>query len=234
MADTLFDYCPKGEPKADSEEIDAQLAEIAKKGQSISMMNYYSEMPIISRTTISIIDKGKIEVTPKDIHLEVLSQQQKSFVTLPNGECLLAECHAVYPGKGFAVMARFCYVKIHAGLRESLRVGFERPINVFIDDGERKIPSMLRNISLGGGCVTMFVRDLEPGRELVLHLKSFDNEAQQIDQFSIKSILVRVDHEKPPFACGLRFELDKNTEADLANYINRRQLSIIKQLKEMK
>lgn len=231
MHDQIYELCPRVDPQSDLREIDVLLSEAARNKQAITMMNYFSEMPVVSRSMVSVIDKGRIEVNPKDIHMVVLSRQNMSFVTLPRGDTLLAECHGVYPGKGFAVLAQFSFVTLKAGMRESLRVGFERPINVVLLNGDRKIPAILHNISLGGASVSLFARDLCPGVDLKFYFKSFDREARQVDEFTIPATVVRVSGEKIPHFCGLKFAIDSSNDTLLANYINRKQMEIIYRLR---
>ena len=71
MHDQIYELCPRVDPQSDLREIDVLLSEAARNKQAITMMNYFSEMPVVSRSMVSVIDKGRIEVNPKDIHMVV-------------------------------------------------------------------------------------------------------------------------------------------------------------------
>ena len=229
-ANNLFEYAVKVDPATDSAEIEALLLSLANRKQTISLLNYYNEMPVISKVAVSIFDKGKFEVSPRDIHMEVLCKQYNTFVLLPSGESFLAKCHTVNPSRGYAVLAEFSYVKILASLRESLRVAIDPPVDVILEAGELPITGGLQNISLGGCCVTSLYSALSPGNTVNIHLHLTEHDAQHACICIIPATIIRKDFTPPAYLYGLRFELSKTVESELAYFINRKQLAFIKQL----
>ncbi len=225
--DTLFEPDPGADPVV----IDARLTEIARREQTVVVTSYFDELPILSRSPVTMLREGKIEIAPREIHLNVLDRQHRCFVTLPDGASLLADVTAVNLEQRFAVLARFRFVRILAALREALRIGVHHRVDCEAEiDGARSVAT-LHDVSLGGACVTTTRPGLPPGTPLQLRVWLRAGPGRTLVGFTLRATIARVDLELPPGSYGLRFELDPATEGELAHFINRLQLELIRQLR---
>ena len=227
-----FEYLNLSTEQEDYEEICGWLQNMVKTQQKVSCVNYYMEMPIISKSQVVASDHGTFVVSPSEIQLKVMSDKLKTFINVNADKSILANCQAVSMQTGEAVLSGFRYVSLNSTSRDACRVQLIKPINVSLETEHGKMAGILKDISLSGCRVATFMRTLQPGAHVKLMLKMFDTDTNTILQIVADAVLMRVDSEKMPIACGLRFELDSNTEEMLVHYINQRQIELLKSLKE--
>ncbi len=230
MADR-FNYSPRFSPHEDCKIIHNMLAEAIQRNEKVCILNFYKELPINSTLALSAFDDDRFEVSPNKLHLSVLQEKQRTIICLKNGQTILAECSTVCSDRGFAVLQDFKFVQLHCNRRKDFRVRFDRPINIMLHMEDRKIPGMLRDISLGGACITTFSRGLKPDMLLNFTLKTFDSSTNSIINIELPSRIIRSEGEKLPVLCCFSFEIESECESQLMTFINQRQMEIIKALR---
>ena len=230
----VFDYTPKIDVRSDCEEIERLFVSIARSGEAVTLLNYFNEIPVISSTPVLVLDNGRIEVMPNDAYLTVLSREMQTFIMLPGGESLVADCHEVSLDRKFAILTEFRFITIYANRREAIRVSFDIPISAALEFDHRAVAASLLNLSLSGARIMTRDADVKVGRKGLLRFNNVNNMTRQVETFEIYAAIVKIENDTPPFICGLRFDLDQIKESELALFINRRQVDIIKQIREMR
>lgn len=229
--DSLFEHAPSVDLEQDRDVIDARLTELARRETEVLLTSYFEEVPILSRTKVTMLREGRVEVAPREIHVAALARQGRVFVTLPDGAELLADVIGVAPDRSFAVLGRFRYVRILASLRAALRVGVRPRVEVELEvAGERSIASM-HDVSLSGAFLATSLPELAVGTPIGLRLWLRPGPGRTLVGFSLRGAIARRE-EQPPGSYGVRFEHDARSEAELAQFINRLQLELIRQLRE--
>lgn len=228
--DSLFEHTPSIDTAHDRAEIEGRLAEVSRRGLEVLLTSYFEEVPILSRTIVTMLHEGRVEVSAREIHLAALARQGRVFVTLPDGIELLADV-IVAPDKRFAVLGRFRYVRILASLRSALRVGVRPRVEIELEvDGARSVATM-HDVSLSGCYLTTSHEPLVVGTPVDLRLWLRAGPGRTLVGFVLRGTIARVDGA-PAAGYGVRFEHDARSEAELAQFINRMQLELIRQLRE--
>lgn len=227
-----YELITRASDEEDLQEICRWLEDVAKKGQKLPVMNFYMEMPIVSHCLITVCDQNSFSVFPSENQVKVLLEKQKTIIRKNDDLCVLANCQAINSRSGEVVLSGFRYIQLHAEQRETFRVRLIKPINVSLETEKGRMAGVLKDLSIGGCRVSVFIRGLQPGSKITLSLKMFDAATQSILNISVIAQLVRVDGEKMPINLGLKFEHNTETEEKVTHFINQRQMEMIKSLKE--
>jgi DNA-directed RNA polymerase subunit L len=227
-----FEYLNISTEQEDHEDICNLLNKIAETGRSVSCVNYYMEMPIVSKSKIVASDQGAFVVYPAENQLKVMSEKLKTIINVDSDKCILANCQAISMKTNEAVLSGFRYISLHCENRDACRVRLIKPINVTLETENGKMAGVLKDISLSGCRVATFMRTLQPGANVKLMLKMFDAATSSVVDIAANAVLMRMESDKMPIACGFRFELDSITEEKLVHFINQRQMELIKSLKD--
>jgi len=227
-----FDYVTVSSDEDDFLEICNWLKTMASSNQHLSLMNYYMEMPIVSKSPVTASDDRSFVVSPLEHHTKVITEIQKTIIHKSPELSVLANCQAISLSTNEVILSGFRYISLHANHRKTCRVRLQKPINVSLITETGKMAGVLKDISLSGCRVATFIRTLQPGASVVLALKMFDTSTNAIVSISVNAELIRVDNAKMPIACGFRFEPDSETEEKLIRFINQRQMELIKSLKD--
>ena len=227
-----FDDVMIGAGEVDHREICVWLKEMAQKKQPLSLVNFYMEMPVGSQSVIAMVDDDTFTVSPSETHIKVLTEKQKTIIKMTSELWILANCQAIDTRTGEVFLAGFRYINLHADRRESCRVRLYKPINVALETENGKMSGILKDISIGGCRVNIFMKTLQPGDAIKVSLKMFDSTTNTILNISVAAELIRADISKMPVVCNLHFVLDAETEDKLIYFINQRQIEVMKCLKD--
>lgn len=207
-------------------------------GQKFSFLNYYKEIPVSYDATLLSVENEMAEFAVHEYQAKVINIERRALIyshaMSPVREDIIGEVFYVNSVKKRVILCRFAYVQIRSVMRRFVRVLLDQPVGVdLIFDGDM-LKGDIREISLGGAAMQTMSRDLlEPGLDINLFIKFPDLCNDTITEVGISASIVRVSGEEAPFDCVIEFHPEKHSQQQIAYYINRRQVEIIKELKDI-
>lgn len=198
---------------------------------TLTLLNIYKELPISNSATIFDIKSKNIEFRTVPLQLAAMSYCNEAVIMAPFLNCsVLGRVVYLDTTHQLVSLGDFAYAEVHVDKRTAVRVRMKVPINVNLHADGTRISGVMRDVSLGGCCVTTTVGSLvESCTTLTLHLKMIHNNA--VLETHIPTRVVRVEGG-PPFNCAMAFDHTAETEKVLSAFIYQRQLEIIRELKD--
>ena len=211
-------------------------------GQRFSFLNYYKEIPISFYATLLSIENEMAEFELHEYQAKVISLKQKTLIhshpKSPFCEDIVANVFNVNTEKKRAIIYKFGYAKIHSELRRFVRVTLDKSaiIQMFFEN-KIKLSGQIMDISLGGAAISIKADELLAAGadvDILLTLPETNNKFTEIS-LGAKIIKIIADESKKDDSeiCMLEFYFDKNAQQQISFYINQRQVSIIKELKDL-
>ncbi len=198
---------------------------------TVSMLNIYKELPITNSATIFDIKGRNLEFKTNPLQVAAAHQNGETLIQAPflstsiMGKVVYTDFAHSLVGVG-----NLSYAEVFYDKRAAVRVRLRVPLNVTLDADGAKVSGMMRDVSLGGcGVTTLAGPTLDRASNVKLHIKLFENDT--VIEADIPSRIVRLG-EGPPYDCGITFLHTAETERILSMFIYRRQLEIIRELKE--
>lgn len=210
-------------------------------GETFSFLNYYKEIPVSYDAKLLSVENEMAEFEIHEYQAKVIALEKKVLIhshpKIPVAEDLAGDAFYVSVAKKRVILTRFHYAKIRSDLRRFVRVcleGRRADVDINLDDGSEIIAATINDISLGGISLTLPCKTgLEPGQDVNLILKLESAETGEVIEIGAICTIVRITSENPPYTCIAEFHSDRNSQQALAYYINKRQVEIIKELKEL-
>lgn len=225
-----FDTVTLSEKNNDLFEICSWMQNMADNQQSLRFVNYYMEMPIVSQTSVVPDRNGTFIATLPEHHVKVIAKKHKTIITINPELSLMARCQSINPVSGEVVLSDFHYIALHDEQRANARVRLPKPVNVAIETGGVNMAGMLKNISIGGCHVNLFLRTLKPGTNVTVALKMFDPATQAILKIPAAAELVRTDATKMPVDCSFRFKQYSAMDDKLGMFVNKCQRDVLQNI----
>jgi hypothetical protein len=120
-------------------------------------------------------------------------------------------------------------------MRRFVRVLLDRPVEAEMLFGNDILNGNVKDISLGGAAISLMSDDLlTPGLEVSLFLKLPEHDGNTRVEVGLSATILKVVGDNAPFMCIVEFHAEKHSQQQIAYYINKRQVEIIKELKDMK
>lgn len=226
-----FEYLTMVSDEEDHLDICTWLQSMSEKKQRISMLNYYMEMPVESKSLVDFSDNSWV-VTPSETHLKVIMDKRKIIIKKSDGISIVANCQGIDQKSGEVVLDGFRYITLLTDRRDSCRIRLLKPINVALKPEMGTMAGTLQDISIGGCRVHIFMRTLQAGAKIAVNLKTFDMTTNTILNITLKATVINVNNAKIPVIVNLQFDYDKEMEDSLIYYINQRQIDAMKSIKE--
>lgn len=239
MSLAYYDKVIRGTEKEDFHLIVQFLKEMV--GQTFSFLNYYKEIPVSYDARLLSVENDMAEFEIHEYQAKVMALEKKVLIhshpKIPVDEDLVGEVFYVSAARKRAILTRFHYAKIRSELRRFVRVcleGRNAGVDVHLGDGAAVLAGTITDISLGG--IALLLPDktgLESGQDVNLILKLESPDTTEISEIGALCTVVRVTGDSPPYTFIAEFHSDRHSQQALAYYINRRQVEIIKELKEL-
>lgn len=207
-------------------------------GQKFSFLNYYKEIPVAYDATLLSVENEMAEFAVHEYQAKVINMERRALIyshaKSTVREDIIGEAFYVNSEKKRVILCRFGYVQIRSVMRRFVRVLLDQPVEVdLIFEGDM-LKGNIREISLGGAAMQTISRDLlEPGIDINLFIKFPDLYNGTITEVGLSASVVRVLGDEAPFDCIIEFHPEKHSQQQISYYINRRQVEIIKELKDI-
>jgi len=225
-----YALAPKLEPGRDSDEIISLLSEYRALDRPITIMNYYLELPLTTKSTLSSFDSGKFEITVSGMHAQVILQQMQTIVKL-EGCTVLADCSSVNYQKQRLVIANFHYIELLASKREAFRLNVNASLIIDFRNEQGKIAARMVDISLTGCRVIIEQEDVPVGTFAVLE-SNFLVQGKEVRR-NLPAKVVKTYHSDNFNYCCLEFIGTPSDQDLLHRYLSQQQTDIIRKFREM-
>jgi hypothetical protein len=200
----------------------------------ITLTNIYQELPISHPASICEVRGSHLELSTSELQLAAIRHCNEVYIRSPHFPLpVLGRMDSIDRGRGVVRLSNFSYAELQAENRETVRVRFKKPTNIFIHSGSNRISGVIHDISLGGCCVNTLVRHgLEGAEGLQVELKVIDKTSGLPNCTRIPSSIVQIIGDSAPFKCVFSFNHTKQSERFLSVLINQRQLEVLRELRD--
>lgn len=237
MLDKYFDKIIKGTDVEDSLVIIQAFKGMI--GQSFSILGYYKEIPVSYDAKLLSVENEMAEFEVHDYQAKVISMQRKVLIyahpKCPFREDIFAEAFYVNIAKKRVILCKFAYAKILSNMRRFVRVelgDMHVDAELVIDD--YIVNGSIKDISLGGAALSIKTANKLPvGTEFKLFLKLPNMMNQVVTEVGLIAVIRSVIGNADTYNCIIEFQPEKNSQQQIAFFINQRQVEIIKELKDL-
>jgi hypothetical protein len=215
---------------ADGEEILATLAAI-KEGRlanDVKLVNYFREIPVSYGATVLTVEEGSAELAVHQIQAVVISLEKVTVLKSRHfKKDVIANVNYVNVEKSKIVVSSFTYALVRADRRMSVRVELSDPIYASFASAGASVSGRLLDMSLTG--ISISVSE-DPG--LALSAKGELAVPLPIGSITVPASLLKAIALPDGFRLVFEIEATRATELSISQYIFRRQVEIIKELKD--
>lgn len=216
--------------KRDSAQIIGVLAAI-KEGRlknDLMLLNFFREIPVSYPASVETLEEKFVELLVHQIQAVVISFEKVTVIKtshLPRD--VIANVNYVNVEKSRIVLSNFSYALVRADRRMSVRVELREQIYASFIFQDREVRGKLHDMSLTG--VSIDVTDdpqiaLSERGELAVTLPT--------EVIMVDATLLKVLTTLEGYRLVFEMEATRATEMNISQYIFRRQLEIIKELKD--
>lgn len=207
-------------------------------GKKFSFLNYYKEIPVSYDAVLLGIDNEMAEFSVHEYQAKVISFERKSLVyshsQSPFKEDLVGEAFYVNSAKKRAILCNFSYALIRSDMRRYVRVQLDRPLQADLVFKEDILKGSVKDISLCGAALSIMSADKAvPGQHVDMLLRLPDSLNNTVDELAVRASILKIVGETSPFTCIFEIMPDKFAQQRIAQYINFRQVEIIRELKDI-
>jgi hypothetical protein len=214
----------------DQKDILACLEDIqqGRRPNDLKLVNYYQEIPVSYAADILTIEETSVEFLVHQVQAVAISMEKVTILKSSHfPRDVVANVNYVNVEKSRIVLSNFSYGVVRADRRMSVRVAFNDKINTSFRGEQHYITGRLNDMSLTGMSIDVPENpgfELTERGELLVALPS--------GSVALTASLLKI----LPSGSGMRFvfeiELDRAGELAISQFIFRRQVEIIKELKE--
>lgn len=207
-------------------------------GKKLSFLNYYKEIPVSYDAKLLSVENEMAEFEVHDYQAKTISMERKTLIhrheTSPVAEDLFAEAFYVNIEKKRVILCKFGYAKICSDMRRFVRVVLDIPVLADLaTEGDIKTGRVF-DMSLGGAAILMEdIEGLQAGQDINLFLKLPNPGNGSITEVGLSASVAKILGESAPYKCVFEFHPEKNSQQQIAYFINQRQVEIIKELKDL-
>jgi hypothetical protein len=208
-------------------------------GQKFLFLNYYKEIPVSYDAVLLNVEHEMAEFEVHEYQAKVINMSKMALIhpysigTFP--ENLVGEAFYVSSAKKRVILCKFGYARFCSDMRRFVRVLLDRPVEAEMLFGNDILNGNVKDISLGGAAISLMSDDLlTPGLEVSLFLKLPEHDGNTRVEVGLSATILKVVGDNAPFMCIVEFHAEKHSQQQIAYYINKRQVEIIKELKDMK
>jgi hypothetical protein len=214
----------------DNNQILAILAEIqaGRLANDLKLVNYFREIPVSYAATVLTVEENSAEFSVHQIQAVVITLEKVTVLKSRHFQRdVLANVNYVHVEKSRIVLSSFSYALVRADRRMSVRVELTDQVQASFCTTEASVSGNLRDMSLTG--VSIYVPEVT---DLPLSEKGELTVALPLGSITVPASLLKTI----PLAQGCRLifemELSRANELIISQYIFRRQVEIIKELKD--
>jgi len=216
--------------EADEQEILDCLSQISSGhlNNDLKLVNYYREIPVSYSADVLTVEEKSVEFLVHQIQAVAISLEKVTVLKSKHFKRdVVATVNYVNVEKSRIVLSHFSYALVRADRRMSVRVALTEHVPATFQVEETRVSGNLLDLSLTGvslGVASDPMLPLSESGEMTLGLPS--------GSISFPASLLKV----VPMADGCRLifvvELERSSEVSVSQFVFKRQVEIIKELKE--
>ncbi len=218
------------------DEDNVEIASILKASskKTLKLINYYKGLPLSYPASIRSVDRGTVDLDVQAEQAFTIEKNRSVFIRSPLFKHdVLAQVQYVNVRKKAATFVKFSYVEIMAERRNFIRMELEPSPDATIESPLGTVEGTLHDISLTGVNVLLvnhYPLAIDAEALIRFSLISFEHDIHL--KVSVPAKLVAIKDGSLPFSYRFSIDPDKFLERKLSQYIFKRQIEIIKEIKE--
>jgi hypothetical protein len=200
---------------------------LARK-ETITLTNVYKEVPIVQPGFVREVGDDRLVLETSELQIGAMhwgggTVIQAALLSAPVG----AQLDAIDIQRRLVTVSHFCHTEVPCAHRETVRVRLRKPLRLMLfDRSNAGTPGVIQDISVGGCLVrTGHNRPMEGDIMVVLEI---EGESRQI-----AGLLLRVQGEAPAYNCTVSFQHTPESEQFISTFIHKRELEIMKELRNI-
>ena len=199
-----------------------------KLKNDLVLLNYFREIPVSYRASVETVENDFAELLVNQIQAVVILVEK--LTVLKSGHFprdVIANANYVNVEKSRIVLSSFSYALVRADRRMSVRVELSEPIHACFNYRDGMVRGMLHDMSLTGVSINT---DEDPG--IPLTEKGELSVTLPAGVITLPASLLKVVATVEGYRLVFEMETTRATELNISQYIFRRQLQIIRELKD--
>jgi len=199
-----------------------------KLKNDLMLLNYHREVPVSYAASVAFIEKDSAELIVNQIQAVVISFEKITVLKSSHFKRdVIANVNYVNVEKSRIILSTFSYAVVRADRRMSVRVELDEPLTASFFHSKGSLKGKLVDMSLTGVSLSVAtdpgITASEEGELDILLPK---------DSTTVPAKLLKTMNTSD--GCRLIFEItpSRTSEVSISQYIFRRQLEIIKELKD--
>ena len=200
----------------------------------LRLINYFKGMPVSYSATINSIDRNNVDLDLQGEQAFTVEDSRSAFIRSPLFKYdVFAIAQYVNIKKRAATFTKLSYVEIVAEQRNFIRIKPEPTPVATIETPEGTIEGALYDISLTGLNISIDnYCQIERGTETKIK-STFRNIEQDLTiNLNVTAKLVTIKDQLRPYSYIFTFSADKELERQLSQYVFKRQIEIIREIKD--
>ena len=202
--------------------------------QPIKLINYYKGLPLSYPAAVVAVERGTVDLNVKAEQAVIIEESRSTFMRSPLlKHDVFAQVQYVNVKRMAASFAKFCYVEIMAERRNFIRMMLDQSPVAVIDSPLGKFVGTLHDLSLSG--VNVHLPSFCPlalDTESTIRFTLSGGEQSADCLINIPAKLIAIKDETRPYRYIFTIYPDKTLERQLSQYIFRRQIELIKEIKD--
>jgi len=203
------------------------MQQLSDKNESISVTNYYMEIPLESSAKIVNISKNSMSVDVRKISAISLYPKDVVYIQMPKKPNFKAKVRSVSAKNSYIVLDNFSAVESSPLDRREIHVKLQEPIDILIKSEKKQILEELDVLSTSTFVVyASHLYDITVGSELKMHTQLIDKEEVFLGN------AVKITPVANKFKLVIHLKPTTSIEKTLIPFVSARQIEIIKELQE--
>ena len=214
----------------DRRQILATLAEIhaGRLANDLKLVNYFREIPVSYGTSVLTVEEESAELSVHQIQAVVISLEKVTVLKSRHfPRDVIANANYVNVAKSRIVLSSFSFALVRADRRMSVRVELSDPIYATFSTADGNVSGRLIDMSLTGISIST---PEDPG--LAPSQRGELSVTLPIGTIAVPASLLTTKEHAGGFRLVFEIEVTRATELSISQYIFRRQVEIIKELKD--
>jgi len=203
------------------------MQHLKSDNESISVTNYYMEIPLESSAKIINIAENSMTVNVRKISAISLYPKDTVYIQMPKKPNFKARVKSIAANKTHIVLDNFSAVETSPLDRREIHVKLKEPIEILIKSEKTQIPQELETVSITTFVVYVnHLYDIKVDSELKMYTRLIDKEEEFLG--NVVKIIPAADR----FKLITHLKSTPSLEKTLIPFVSTRQIEIIKELQE--
>lgn len=207
---------------------------LCKKNSMFTFLNFYNELPVSFDGCLVNIDDNAMEFNVHEYQAKLIFKEKTTIIRKKYSfrDDIIGYATYANTTKKTIILTRFQYAKIYSDDRDCVRIDINN-YNCYLNlnTSEGIITGKIKNISVSGCCV-LIKRKNDISVNDIIETQIILNENEHI-MINLFATIVKLQELETHFECFVTFSHNQTSNETLSSYINKLQITLIKELKEL-